>query len=184
MSSTQKFKKGITIWPHRSLSKKGFAIVMAALGVLAFSIGLGFFLMGAWPVIGFLGLELLVVWGAFKLNYRAAQRRQTVTADSQIFEVENTYPNGTTESQKLPTAWARLRVTPSEAPDTSTRIQQKITVASHGVHVPIGEFLHPAETGKLAREVQGMLDQAQAANRNAPEPDWAEQLDETTIRPH
>ena len=67
----------MTIWPYRSLSPRGFAVVMAALGILAFTIGLGFFLMGAWPVIGFLGLEILVVWVAFKLNYRAAQRVST-----------------------------------------------------------------------------------------------------------
>ena len=74
-SHTAKFKQSLTIWPHRSLSKRGFVIVMAALGSLAFFIGLGFFLLGAWPVIGFLGLEILVVWGAFKLNYRAAKQR-------------------------------------------------------------------------------------------------------------
>ena len=63
-SSTQKpkFKQTLTIWPYRSLSKRGFAIVMAVLTSLAFCIGLGFFLLGAWPVIGFLGLEILVVW--------------------------------------------------------------------------------------------------------------------------
>lgn len=157
---------------------------MGALGLLAFTIGLGFFLMGAWPVIGFLGLELLVVWGAFKLNYRAAQRRQTLTADTENFEVANTYPNGTTESQTVSTAWAKLSVTPSEEPAPNARIRKQVSIASHGVHVPIGEFLHPAETAGLAREVQGMLDQAQAANQQQSDPDWAQQLDETRLRPH
>ena len=69
-------RETMTIWPYRSLSPRGFALVMIALGALAFCIGLGFFLMGAWPVIGFLGLELLVVWFAFRMNYRAARRRQ------------------------------------------------------------------------------------------------------------
>ena len=69
----------LTIWPHRSLSPKGFAIVIGVLAGLLFTIGLGFFLAGAWPVIGFLGLELLVVWGAFKLNYRAANVRETLS---------------------------------------------------------------------------------------------------------
>ena len=68
----------LTIWPHRSLSKKGFLILMSVLAGLLFAIGVGFFLAGAWPVIGFLGLELLVVYGAFKLNYRAARRRETI----------------------------------------------------------------------------------------------------------
>merc|ERR1711965_88786 len=70
----------LSIWPYRSLSARGFMLVMAALGSLAFCIGLGFFLLGAWPVVGFLGLEILVVWVAFKMNYRAAKRRQNLTA--------------------------------------------------------------------------------------------------------
>ena len=62
----------ITNWPHRSMSPKGFHILMGLLATILFIIGLGFFFAGAWPIIGFLGLELLVVWAAFKLNYRAA----------------------------------------------------------------------------------------------------------------
>ncbi|MDB2532086.1 DUF2244 domain-containing protein, partial [Alphaproteobacteria bacterium] len=41
----------LTIWPHRSLSPKGFAIVIGVLAGLLFTIGLGFFLAGAWPDI-------------------------------------------------------------------------------------------------------------------------------------
>ena len=82
-------RERLSIWPYRSLSPRGFALVMAALGSLAFCIGLGFFLMGAWPVIGFLGLELLVVWVAFRMNYRAAKRRQTLTATESALTIEN-----------------------------------------------------------------------------------------------
>ena len=48
-SNSNRFRESLTIWPHRSLSPRGFALVMAALGSLAFCIGLGFFLLGAWP---------------------------------------------------------------------------------------------------------------------------------------
>ena len=91
-SDSNRFRESLTIWPHRSLSPRGFALVMAALGSLAFCIGLGFFLLGAWPVIGFLGLEILVVWVAFKLNYRAAKRRQHLTATSRKLKIENVSP--------------------------------------------------------------------------------------------
>ena len=44
----------ITLWPYRSLSLRGFRIFMAVLASLMSIIATGFFLLGAWPVIGFL----------------------------------------------------------------------------------------------------------------------------------
>ena len=60
------------ITPHRSLSARGFLLVMALVGGMSFIGGMFFFLMGAWPVIGFLGLDVLLVYWAFRANYRAA----------------------------------------------------------------------------------------------------------------
>ena len=66
----------ITLWPHRSLSQRGFLIVMTAIATLCFIVGTGFFLLGAWPVIGFLGLEFVAVYLAFHYNYRAARAHE------------------------------------------------------------------------------------------------------------
>ena len=101
----------ITIWPHRSLSPRGFAIVMGVLAGLLFLIGLGFFLAGAWPVIGFLGLELLVVWGAFKLNYRAARHRETIQTTTEEMMVESQNPAGKQAQKSFDQAMAnRLKL--------------------------------------------------------------------------
>src|SRR6185369_17089775 len=58
--------------PHRSLSATGFVIVMALVGGMSFFAGMAFLLMGAWPVFGFFGLDVLLVYLAFRANYRAA----------------------------------------------------------------------------------------------------------------
>ena len=63
------------ITPHRSLSAKGFVLVMALVGGMSFIGGMFFFWMGAWPVIGFLGLDVALVYWAFRANYRAAAAR-------------------------------------------------------------------------------------------------------------
>ena len=60
------------ITPHRSLSGRGFVLVMALVGGLSFIGGMFFFLLGAWPVVGFLGLDVVLVYWAFRANYRAA----------------------------------------------------------------------------------------------------------------
>ena len=156
-------RETMTIWPYRSLTPRGFALVMVALGTLAFCIGLGFFLMGAWPVIGFLGLELLVVWFAFKMNYRAARRRQHLTATSRQLTIENVSPAGDSQTTEVPTAWAQVELTPRDEPEMRSRQRQKIVVRSHGRTTEIGGFLHPAETPKLAREVKRMISRAREA---------------------
>jgi len=156
-------RETLTIWPYRSLSPRGFALVMIALGALAFCIGLGFFLMGAWPVIGFLGLELLVVWLAFKMNYRAAKRRQHLTATSRQLTIENVSPAGDSQTTAVPTAWAQVELTPRDEPEMHARQRQRIVVRSHGLATEIGGFLHPAEAPTLAREVKRMIARARMA---------------------
>ena len=52
---------------------------MALIGGMSFAGGMFFFLLGAWPVIGFLGLDVLLVYWAFRANYRAAAAYEEVT---------------------------------------------------------------------------------------------------------
>ena len=59
------------ITPHRSLGRVGFLVLMALFGGVSFVAGMVFLLIGAWPVFGFLGLDVLLVYWAFRLNYRA-----------------------------------------------------------------------------------------------------------------
>ena len=47
--------------PHRSLNRTGFIVLMVFLSVVSFVAGLAFLLMGAWPVLGFFGLDILVI---------------------------------------------------------------------------------------------------------------------------
>ena len=152
----------ITIWPHRSLSPKGFAIVIGVLAGLLFIIGLGFFLAGAWPVIGFLGLELLVVWGAFKLNYRAARHRETIHTTTEELMFESQTPAGKQSQKSFPIGWLRVSLSPSKSPVMSSRDQQKIILSSHGEQAEIGKYLHPAEKAGLSREIGSMIDRARA----------------------
>ena len=112
----------LTIWPHRSLSPKGFAIVIGVLAGLLFTIGLGFFLAGAWPVIGFLGLELLVVWGAFKLNYRAAKVRETIETTTETLTVEHKDQHGNAAVSRISGWLASCSIKPTSRPRTGSAL--------------------------------------------------------------
>ena len=68
--------------PHRSLSGVGFLVVMGVLAGISFVGGVVFFFVGAWPVIGFLGLDVALVYWAFRANYLAAAAYEEVTVTS------------------------------------------------------------------------------------------------------
>ena len=62
------------ITPHRSLSSTGFLIFMLCIGGISFAAGMVFLMLGAWPVFGFFGLDVALVYWAFRANYRSGPR--------------------------------------------------------------------------------------------------------------
>ena len=68
--------------PHRSLPAMGFLILMAVLVTLNLTAGITFYLLGAWPVVGFMGLDVALVWWAFRLNYASGKRRESIELDT------------------------------------------------------------------------------------------------------
>src|SRR3954462_3217035 len=65
--------------PHRSLSRTGFLVLMGFVCAVSFAAGLVFLLMGAWPVFGFFGLDVLVIWWAFRINFRDAKASEEIS---------------------------------------------------------------------------------------------------------
>ncbi len=68
----------VVLTPYRSLGPTGFIVLMAALGAVSFVTGIAFLMMGAWPVLGFFGLDVALVYVAFKLNYRSGRLYETL----------------------------------------------------------------------------------------------------------
>jgi uncharacterized membrane protein len=63
----------LTLRPRRSLSPRGFRYLMLAMAAASTIYSLPFYLMGAWPVVGFLGLDVLLVYWAFRVNFNGAR---------------------------------------------------------------------------------------------------------------
>ena len=53
-----------TLTPHRSLSRRGMRIVIAVMAIGASIPGMLFFALGAWPIVGIMGLDVALVWWA------------------------------------------------------------------------------------------------------------------------
>ena len=103
-----------------------------------------------------LGLEIFVVWLAFRMNFRAARQRETLRANPQTFSIERTDPSGETEVEEMPTAWLQARLI--EDPERAHTETEKLVVRSHGKEAEIGAFLHQSEKKQLLPEINAMLD--------------------------
>ena len=96
------------ITPHRSLGPRGFLIFMLCLGGLSFIAGVIFVSLGAWPVFGFFGLDVLLVYFAFRANYRSARAYEEVTVTSSELTVRKVSHRGGVRQWTLNPLWVRL----------------------------------------------------------------------------
>ena len=138
--------------PHRSLSPRGFLILMCFIGGVSFVAGMSFLAMGAWPVMGFFGLDALAIYVAFKLNYRSGRRLEAVEITPADLKLVRVHPNGRREEITLNPYWARTHL--AERPDGANRLYLR----SHGRHYAVGSFL----TDDERRDLAGALDRALA----------------------
>ncbi|MDX5367343.1 MAG: DUF2244 domain-containing protein [Alphaproteobacteria bacterium] len=139
------------ILPHRSLSMRGFAILIGVVAAVNFTAGAYFMARGAWPVLGFCGLEVLAVWWAFRANYRAARAHETVQLSDDELLIRRVDAKGRAEAVSLKPYWVRLAL--SKLPDESTRLH----VVSHGREVELASQLSPAERADFARALAAAL---------------------------
>ena len=96
--------------PHRSLGPKGFMVLMGAICAVSFGTGLLFYLLGAWPVIGFMGLDVALIYVAFKLNFRALRVYETVDLTKEALTVTRVAPDGRSQSWSFSPYWVRVQV--------------------------------------------------------------------------
>ena len=94
--------------PHRSLNRTGFVLVMTFLSVISFATGIAFLIMGAWPVFGFLGLDVLAIYIAFKINFGRARAREEITVTPSELRVRRVSHRGHVVEWVLNPLWVQL----------------------------------------------------------------------------
>ena len=137
--------------PHASLTPRGFFLLMAFIGVISFCAGVAFVIAGAWPVFGFFGIDMVLVYLAFKLNYRDARRYETLQLTDTTLTVERIAPSGKRERWRFQPYWLQVDIEDSPASDST------LTLRSHGRAVEIGSFLTIDEKIDLANALRNEL---------------------------
>lgn len=71
----------IVVRPNRVLTLRGMTVLFAGLTLVVLTIGIGFTLAGAWPVLPFAGLELAVVGAVLHRMFRHADDHDRIIVD-------------------------------------------------------------------------------------------------------
>ena len=143
--------------PHRSLNRTGFLAVMLFLSVVSFATGLAFLLKGAWPVLGFFGLDVLVIWWAFRVNFRTAQAREEITVTTSELRIRRVSHRGQVAEWTFNPLWVRLDMEVDE--DFGI---EHLYLISRGRQIQIARFLGPDEKTSFYK---GLVEALNAAKR-------------------
>jgi uncharacterized membrane protein len=143
--------------PHRSLSRKSFVVLMSVVCAISFAAGMVFLMMGAWPVFGFFGLDVLAIWWAFRVNFRTAKASEEIRMTPSELRVRRTSHRGHVVEWVLNPLWVRLDM--KEDPEYGI---ERLHLVSRGRSVSVGSFLGPEEKASFAK---ALLTALQAAKR-------------------
>jgi uncharacterized membrane protein len=134
--------------PHRSLSPEGFRWLIRGAIAANLVIGLPMWIFGAWPVLGFLGLDVWLLWWLFKRSYLDARRSETLTLTDRELIVDRVAPDGAREQLRLDAYWLRI--------DWEDR-DDRLVVTSRGNRAVIGRFLAPSERRNIHDQLRAAV---------------------------
>ena len=133
------------ITPHRSLDPRAFRVMIALVSGLAALMAVRFVAFGFWPVAGFLGLDVLALYVAFRVSYRRARAFEEVVLTPIELLLRRVSHRGDRREWRLNPLWTRL-----ERDMHAEFGLQRLTVISRGQHIVIGGELSPAERADFA----------------------------------
>jgi uncharacterized membrane protein len=144
------FKARIT--PHRSLNRIGFLVLMGFLTLVSFAAGVMFWVMGAWPVFGFFGLDVLAIYWAFRVNFYRAQALEEITITPSELRLRRVSHRGHQVEWVFNPLWVQL--------DQKTHAEfgiEKLYLASRGRKISVGSFLGADEKASFAKALSAAL---------------------------
>jgi uncharacterized membrane protein len=145
--------------PHRSLNRTGFLLVMAALSVASFAAGIACLMIGAWPVLGFLGLDVLAVYVAFRINFRSAKAYEEILVTPSELRLRRVSHRGHVMEFAFNPLWVQLDQVIHEEFGV-----ERLFLVSKGRRVALASFLGPDEKASFANALLAAL----AAARRGP----------------
>ena len=129
-------------------------VLMGAVCLVSFGTGLFFYLLGAWPVIGFMGLDVALIYAAFTLNFRALRLYETIDLTQDTLTVTRVAPSGKSQCWSFNPYWVRLSLEPRIGRSS------ELSIASHGQRLVFANFLTDPEREDFASALSSALSSA------------------------
>ncbi|HUI20452.1 MAG TPA: DUF2244 domain-containing protein [Methylocella sp.] len=146
--------------PHRSLNRRNFRLLMGIFTGAIFFSTLPFVLLGAWPVAGFTGIDIAILYFAFRASFRAARAYEDVEVSFFELSLAKVSASGERAEWHFNPAFVRLEREQDEEFGV-----QRLALVSRGRAVEIAAFLGPADKADLAAELSRALAEARRGPR-------------------
>jgi uncharacterized membrane protein len=118
------------------------------------AIAAGFFIVtGAWPVAGFMGLDVLLLWFAFRVNYRDGRWAERIELTPGELVLERIAPSNRREERRFIRQWVRVEL----EEDHERELIGRLYLRSHGQRTEIASFLGAEERKSLAEALRAAL---------------------------
>ncbi|WP_439815829.1 DUF2244 domain-containing protein [Zavarzinia sp. CC-PAN008] len=143
--------------PHISLSRQGFTLVVTAFAVVNAVLAVIFILHDAWPVAGFCGLDVVLLWAALRLSYARLRVAETVELYDDALELRRFSRGAQVSAVALQPYWVRVEMARPVEHDTPLHL------SSHGRRWTVGAFLTADERAELAEALRDGLARQRAA---------------------
>lgn len=150
----------VRLYPHRSLTRRNFHILLMLFAMASFATTVPFMIIGAWPVVGFMGLDVALFYFAFRANFRAARAYEDVRVTPLELLLAKVSPKGTRAEWRFNPSWVHLHKEDHEEFGVL-----KLALISRGQSVEIGHFLGPAEKARFAEGLTRALVEARRGPR-------------------
>lgn len=139
--------------PHRSLTREGYLVLLALVILVNLVIAGTFIAMGAWPIAGFAGLDVLLVWWAFRVNYASARRMERIQITEHELVFEDLREGRPAVEKKLVRRWVRVEL----EEDRERELIGRLTLVSGQTRIAVGDFLAPEERKTLAQALRAAV---------------------------
>jgi uncharacterized membrane protein len=128
---------------------------MGMIFIISLIIGIMFYLLGAWPVSGFFGLDVLLIYWAFKLHYEHGKAAEIIRLSNETLTITRIDHKGRRQDWQFNPYW--VNVSMSCPPNVPKNIGETfIQARSHGKGTYFGTFL----TQEKRLELMSSLKQA------------------------
>jgi uncharacterized membrane protein len=146
--------------PYRSMTRRSFRLMIGLFTVVSFASSVPFVLLGAWPVAGFMGLDVAILYLAFRANFKAARAYEEIVVTPLDLLLAKVSARGRRSEWRSNPAWTRL-----DRHEHEEFGLIRLSLWSRGRSVEVAPFLGPAEKARLASGLSLALSEARRGPR-------------------